>query len=213
MPNLSRVPDHPIAIDLRIGLAEAAEMRRPAAAYSLWPERPFGASADQGVWPSAFVGRDRAAADRISMHPGAAPYWDNFGLWDDVRDMAHHMRPLPVATHVIALGLDTQRIDLLRGDSVLGVLARGALTAETLGMEATLLGYDITDEFLQSAVFDSARPSFDANDVPRTIQGLVESLEAARDLRDRLDTADPAHSPLSCVSVWSLGDRPPTPGG
>uniref|UniRef100_UPI001D09D8CE hypothetical protein n=1 Tax=Roseobacter weihaiensis TaxID=2763262 RepID=UPI001D09D8CE len=199
------------AIDLRIGLPEAATLRAPAARYSLWPDDPFGASADYNVWPSAFTQRDQARADRILLDPGEAPYWDSFYMWYDVREMTNHMRPLPITTNVIALGLDRDPTVHLRRDYALGQLKLGKLTPETLEMEAAFMGYDITDEFLRSALFDSARPDFDASNVSRTAYGLVDTLPAARTLRDLLDKDDPAHSPLSCISVWSLGERPPTP--
>ena len=211
MPKLSHIPDRPIAIDLRIDLAEAAKLRAPAAAYSLWPDAPFGASADFNVWPSAFVPSAQAAADRIALAPDEAAYWQAFYVWDDVREMANHLRPLPIATHIIALGLDSDPAVILDEDYALAQLAGGGVSPETLEMDATFLGYDITDEFLRSALFDAARPDFETNEVPRSSYGLVETLETARDLRKRLEQDDPAHGPLSCISVWSLGDRPATP--
>jgi hypothetical protein len=87
MPKLSQITDRPFAIDLRVGLAEAAELRAPAASYSLWPEAPFGASADFAVWPGAFVPQDRANEGRIALASDEAAYWQAFQLWDDVRDV------------------------------------------------------------------------------------------------------------------------------
>lgn len=211
MFRLSQIPDRPIAIDLRIGLPEAAELRASAAEYSLWPDDPFGASADQGVWPSAFVKQEHASANRIAVDPNEAPYWQAFYMWDDVREMAHFMRPLPVITNVIALGLDKDPTVLLRSDCALGQLETSGVSPETLDMEAAFMGYDIADEFLRSSLFDGARRDLDVGDVPRTLYGLVDTLEAARDLRKRLEQDDPSHVPLACISVWSLGERPATP--
>jgi len=77
-------------------------------------------------------------------------------------------------------------------------------------MDAMFMGYDITDEFLRSALFDAARPEFDACDVARAPYGLVATLETARALRKRLEQDDPAQALLACISVWSLGARSAT---
>lgn len=213
MPLLSEIPDTPIGMDLRVDLPTAAQLRAPAAAYSLWPDHPFGASADGGVWPSVFVEATAATAtpDRIALQPGEAAFWQAFHLWDDIREMAHHMRPLPIPTELVALGLDPDH-GALNDEYALYQLARGRLTPETLELEATLLGYDITDEFLRSALFDAARaPGFVFPETPRSAYGLVETREAARALLKVLERDDPAHAPLVAVSVWSLGAREATP--
>lgn len=210
MPKLSQIPDRPFAIDLRVGLTEAAQLRASAAAYSLWPEAPFGALADFGVWPGAFVPQDRANEDRIALAPDEAAYWQAFYLWDDVRDMTAHMRPLPIPTHVVSLAFDPDPTVPLTEDRPLAQLVSGGMSRETLEMDAMFMGYDMTDEFLRSVLFDGARPHFDARAVVRTPFGLVEERDAARALRRRLEQDDPAHAPLACISVWSLGERPAT---
>ena len=217
MAKLTEIPDLPLAIDLRIDLAVAAQARAPAAAFSLWPEAPFGASADFGVWPSVFLpraeGEDAARPDRIGLDPGDAPFWEAFYLWDDIEDLTAHLRPLPVATHMVALALDPKDADRLEADLPLAMLAENGLSAETLAMDASFMGYDIVDMYLQSALFDAARPDMTPPAVQRTEFGLIATLEAARELRQVLGPDDPAHVPLACVSVWSLGDRAPNWSG
>lgn len=211
MPKLSQIQDRPIAIDLRVGLPDAATLYARWANHSLWPDDPFGASADERVWPRVFVERDLAARDRIALDPGEAPYWDAYYMWDNVREMTNHMRPLPVITNAIALGLDRDPNVHLRHDYALAGLAENGVSSETLEMEAAFMGYDITDGILESSLFMSELRGFDASDVSRSVYGLVDSLEAARKLRDRLDRYDPSFGPLSCISVWALGERPATP--
>ena len=61
--------------------------------------------------------------------------------------------------------------------------------------------------------FDAARPDMTPPAVQRTEFGLIATLAAARDLRQVLGPDDPAHVPLACASVWSLGDRAPNWSG
>ena len=162
MTVLSEIPETPLAIDLRLGFDAAAQLRAPAAAFSLWPNAPFGASADFGVWPSVFMPRARvigaAPRDRIVLEPGEAPFWEAFYMWDDVRELTAHLRPLPVGSHVIGLALDPDGADRLTSDLPVAMLAENGVSAETLAMDAAFMGYDITDMYLQSALFDAARP-------------------------------------------------------
>lgn len=217
MTLLSEIADTPLAIDLRLNFEVAAQLRAPAAAFSLWPDAPFGASADFGVWPSVFTPRARVAgvapSDRIVLEPGEAPFWEAFYMWDDVRELTAHLRPLPVGSHVIALALDPEGVERLDSDRPVAMLAENGLSVETLTMDAEFMGYDITDLYLQSALFDAARPEMEPPAIQRTEFGLVASLETARDLRDVLVKVDPAPAPLVCVSVWSLGEREPTRTG
>jgi len=217
MTMLSEIADIPLAIDLRLNFEAAAQLRAPAAAFSLWPEAPFGASADFGVWPSVFIARARvegvAPSDRIVLEPGEALFWEAFYMWDDVRELTAHLRPLQVGSHVIALALDPEGAERLESDLPLAMLAQNGLSEETLTMDAAFLGYDITDMYLQSALFNAARPEMEPPATQRTEFGLVATLEAARNLRDVLVKDDPAPAPLVCVSVWSLGEREPTRPG
>ncbi|WP_308914974.1 hypothetical protein [Jannaschia sp. LMIT008] len=213
MPRLSQIPDQPIAIDLRIDLRKAKEMRAAwPVDYSIWPDDPFGASADQNVWPSVFVDPGQASAERIVIEPGEAPYWDAFNMWDDVRDMMGHMRPLPIVTDVVALGLDRDPSVHLPQDFALAGLAQNGVSPETREMEAVLLGYDVTDGVLESALFahDGIGLDFEVRDVQRSVYGLIGTLDAARSLRRRLEPFGPPNAPLHCISVWSLGERPAT---
>ena len=212
MPKLRDIPDHAFGIDLRIDLSLAAHLRAPAAAWSLWPDAPFGASADIAVWPSAFTEDPAAQQDRILLAADEAPFWQAYGLWDDIGDMVGHMRPLPIETTAIALGLVHNPAKVLRDDHALGMLAKSRLTGDTLDMQAHLLGHDITDEFLSSALFDAARgPEFRFDPVARTAHGLIASATEAAALAVALERDDPGHAPLSVISVWSLGHRPATP--
>ncbi|WP_238840739.1 hypothetical protein [Roseobacter cerasinus] len=123
------------------------------------------------------------------------------------------MRPLPVVSNVVALGLDQDPSVHLQQDLALAGLAQNGVSSETLEMEAVLMGYDITDGVLESALFAHDGPSleFDVRDVQRTVYGLIDTLEAARTLRRRLETCGPPNAPLHCISVWALGERPATP--
>lgn len=214
MTKLSEIADVPLAIDLRLNYQDAARLRAPAAAYSLWPDAPFGASADFGVWPSVFIPRarvqGRAPSDRIVLEPNEAPFWEAFYLWDDVRELTAHLRPLPVGSHVVALAMDPERGAQLASDLPVAMLAENGLSAETLTMDAAFMGYDITDPYLHSALFDAARPDMELPAIQRTEFGLVANLDAARKLRDLLEKDDPAPAPLICVSVWLLGLRDPS---
>ena len=214
MPRLAQISDRPFAIDLRIGLPDAAAWRARhwSPRYSLWPNDPFGASVDHNVWPSVFVRSGTPRADRITLAPGEAPFWEAFNMWDDVRDMTGHMRPLPIVTNVIALGLDRDPTVHLQPDYALAGLAENGVSPETLDMDAVLMGYDITDGVLESALFSHDGPELelDVRDVPRSVYGLIETLEAARALRPHLERCGPPHAPLHCISVWALGERPAT---
>lgn len=212
MPRLSEIADRTLAIDLRIGLPAAAawynKNRTPN--YSLWPNDPFGASIDHNVWPSVFVRPGSNQPDRITLETGEAPFWDAFNMWDDVREMVRYMRPLPVVTNVIAVGIDAGVRSGPTDETALANLIENGVTAETLEMQAVLLGYDVVDGYFESALFMSHLDTFNAGDVCRTNYGLVERKMDAQSLCDRLQSKLHDRSTLHTVSIWALGERPAT---
>lgn len=209
MTKLANQPDHPFAVDLRIGRARAAEERAPAAAYSLWPEEFFGASADTGVWPSAFVLEARPGPSRVPLRAGEAPEWEAFGTWPGLATMAPYLLPTDPPGEIVALAMDRACLERVPPDMVSGVLCAQGVDEAALDAEAALLGFDIVDDVLQSMVFDAMHgPEIRAQAPPRSEAGLIASREDAAAFLPLLEEADPAHAPLLIVAVYSLGVLP-----
>jgi len=184
MTPLMDIEDRPFALDARISLERAAQLRAPAAAYSLWPDAPFGASADVAVWPSIFTERNGNDTDKIELATGQAPFWDAFSTWDDIRELSHHLRPLKAESILVAFALHRQDAPLLEPDYALGQLVETGLSPETLAMTAKFCGYDLVDKVMSSALFDAAD---------------------AQRVKELLEQDDPSQAPLFRVSVWSSG--------
>lgn len=209
MPKFADTEDAILALDLRIDPVLATQLRAPAAQWSFWPEAPFGSSADASVWPSLFS--KTPETDRIFLEPGEAAYWQAMGVWDDLQDIAQHTLPVAIASELIAIGLCVSDVGKVPPDTLVGQLIEIGIHPDSQQTEATLLGYDIVDVFLSSALFDAAAPAdVDRTTVPRSAAGLIETKDAARALLPVLEAADPAHAPLLIVSVFSLGHRPAT---
>lgn len=214
MPKLKDINGWALGLDLRIDPVVAMDLRQglgDLASWSLWPDAPFGQSADAEIWPSAFAPSDRAEPDRIHIEAHEAPYWQAMGLWDDMAELAAHIIPLPIGTELIAIALPhAEGEGRVRHDYAIEQMLYTGVSEEALGAEATVLGYDICEEF-STALFKSPPPEgFLPGSVPRAASGLIATYEAADALRPMLEAADPGAAPLLILEVWSLGFRPPS---
>jgi len=189
---LADIPEHAFTLDVRIGRALAADLRTDAAAYSLWPEAPFGASADNGIWPSAFAVADTAGPSQIPMRAGESVDWDALQRWQSLEAMGKFILPTDPAGEIIALGMDRSYISAIPEDTVTRYLCDNELDQAAKQADVQLLGYDITDIWLQSALFDWMHDAtMQATAPPRSVAGLIAARDDARRIRaNSISTAE-----------------------
>jgi hypothetical protein len=210
---LHSIPERLLAFDVRLDRVEAARRRVVASAWALWPAEPFGTSVDACVWPSLFAPEAEAVKDPalIPIAPGEAPFWEAFGMWDDLREMGGMILPVHFAGEIVAVALAREGESRVPSGGLLEALCRNQVGGAEA--EVTLLGYDIADGFLQSALFDSCpTPELIAQAPERSPAGLIASMEAAQSFLPLLETADRAHAPLFTFAVYALGTVPPVTG-
>ncbi|MCY0095198.1 hypothetical protein [Hoeflea ulvae] len=202
---LSEVPERPLALDLRIDRAKAAQRWAAAGDYSLWPDAPFGCSVDVAVWPSVFVGPDASLPGRISVPP-QAEYWSAFQLWDDLGELLGYVPPDHASGEVILICIDRAFIGKAEPNTLTPALLDSKISGIRMDQHLTALGYDICDTYLSSMILNAG-----ADDQLRTLapsrsdSGLIRERDAALALVPELERRDPGHAPLLLMAVYSLG--------